>query len=113
MVRLTQICQTETSLPHSMRLVIYQDIDFLVENGLFVNGEKVATENYVDNADAILQAQITTNTADIAPMHVVLPVTVETSSQTLVVLPWLLRYRHYSVAWYDTSSRLKRSSLRR
>jgi hypothetical protein len=44
----------------------YQDIDFLVESGLFVNGEKVATENYVDNADAILQAQITTNTADIA-----------------------------------------------
>jgi hypothetical protein len=44
----------------------YQDIDFLVENGLFVNGEQVATRTYVDNADAILQAQITTNTANIA-----------------------------------------------
>jgi hypothetical protein len=44
----------------------YQDIDFLVENGLFVNGEQVATQNYVDNADAILQGQITTNTANIA-----------------------------------------------
>jgi len=65
-----------------------QDIDFLVENGLFVNGEMVATENYVDAADdvvraefaaaddvvraefaaadAILQNQIDTNVRDIA-----------------------------------------------
>jgi hypothetical protein len=43
-----------------------QDIDFLVENGLFVNGEMVATENYVDAADARLQAQIDTNVRDIA-----------------------------------------------
>jgi hypothetical protein len=42
------------------------DLDILVANGLFVNGEQVATQLYVDNADALLQAQITTNTADIA-----------------------------------------------
>ena len=43
-----------------------QDLDILVENGLFVNGEMVATENYVDAADARLQAQIDTNVRDIA-----------------------------------------------
>jgi hypothetical protein len=42
------------------------DLDILVANGLFVNGQQVATQLYVDNADALLQAQITTNTADIA-----------------------------------------------
>ncbi len=54
-----------------------RDLDILVENGLFVNGEIVATENYVDAADdvvraefaaadAILQNQIDTNVRDIA-----------------------------------------------
>ena len=38
-----------------------QDLDILVENGLFVNGEMVATENYVDAADARLQGQIDQN----------------------------------------------------
>jgi hypothetical protein len=43
-----------------------QDIDFLVPNDLFVNGQPVATRDYVDAQDAILQTQINTNIADIA-----------------------------------------------
>ena len=43
-----------------------RDLDIVVANGLFVNGEKVATENYVDAADARLQAQIDTNARGIA-----------------------------------------------
>jgi len=39
----------------------FRDLEFLVENGLFVNGEMVATENYVDAADARLQGQIDQN----------------------------------------------------
>jgi len=38
-----------------------RDLDIVVENGLFVNGEMVATENYVDAADARLQGQIDQN----------------------------------------------------
>jgi hypothetical protein len=62
----------DTDLPNRNFLVSLdnagelQDIDFLVANDLFVNGEIVATENYVDAQDAILQAQINTNAADIA-----------------------------------------------
>jgi hypothetical protein len=43
-----------------------QDLDILVANDVFINGEEVATETYVDAQDAILQAQINTNVADIA-----------------------------------------------
>ena len=53
-----------------------QDLDILVANDVFINGQAVATENYVDAqdnvlrtefaaADALLQAQITTNAGDI------------------------------------------------
>jgi hypothetical protein len=62
----------DTDLPNREFLVSLdaagevQDIDFLVANDLFVNGEIVATENYVDAQDAILQGQINTNAADIA-----------------------------------------------
>ena len=38
-----------------------QDLDILVATGLFVNGEMVATELYVDAADARLQGQIDQN----------------------------------------------------
>jgi len=34
-----------------------RDLDIVVENGLFVNGEIVATENYVDAADDVVRAE--------------------------------------------------------
>jgi hypothetical protein len=54
-----------------------QDLEFVVANDVFINGEIVATENYVDAqdnvlrgefaaADAVLQGQINTNAANIA-----------------------------------------------
>jgi hypothetical protein len=41
-----------------------QDLDIIVANDLLVNGEAVATENYADAADAVLQADIDQNEAD-------------------------------------------------
>ena len=42
------------------------DINVLNGSNLLINGDSVATENYVDAADARLQEQIDTNVRDIA-----------------------------------------------
>jgi len=105
------------------------DLDILVANDLFVNGEIVATENYVDAqdnvlrgefaaADARLQAQITTNARGIARNREDIEsntrgIAMVAALQTQTVLPGMTQALDLSAAHFEGETGLAINYSRR
>jgi hypothetical protein len=95
-----------------------QNIDFLVPDGLYVNGEIVATQNYVDAADARLQGQIDTNARGIANNRRDIDsntrgIAMVAALQTTTVLPGMTQALDLSAAHFEGETGLAINYSRR
>jgi len=95
-----------------------QNIDFLVPDGLYVNGLIVATQDYVDNADRILQTQINTNARGIAKNRKDIKsntrgIAMVAALQTQTVLPGMTQALDVSAAHFEGATGLAINYSRR